>query len=169
MGSFVDGVARDVKCLQEVLADKITNLREVHISQASVVRPTGRHHHVVDCREVTEEPFESNRIRGVEGRRTQGIYLTGSVLETVGIPACEDHLGPFCTCTTCRFESDSSATTDHNNDLPKELRFAVDGRGGSYGAHRSSDSDSILPLRGRPSESYARFQGDFDTLCEIYV
>src|SRR5262245_13361898 len=63
---FVGRVARDVKCQQEVLADKIANLREVHIGEASVVRPTGCHHHVVDCREVTEEPIESNRIRGVE-------------------------------------------------------------------------------------------------------
>jgi hypothetical protein len=54
---------------------------------------------VVDCREVTEEPIESNRIRGVEGRGTQGTNLTGSVLEALGIPAREDHLGPFCTCT----------------------------------------------------------------------
>src|ERR1700736_4693160 len=63
---FVGRVARDVKCQQEVLADKTANLREVHIGEASVVRPTGCHHHVVDCREVTEEPIESNRIRGVE-------------------------------------------------------------------------------------------------------
>jgi hypothetical protein len=94
---------------------------------------------VVDCREVTEEPIESNRIGGVEGRGTQGINLTGSVLEALGISAREDHLGPFCTRTMCRFESDASATADHNNGLPKELRFAVDGRGYSYGAHRSSD------------------------------
>ena len=47
-----------------------------------------------DCREVTEEPIESNRIRGVEGRGAQGINLTGSVLEALGIPAREDHLGP---------------------------------------------------------------------------
>src|SRR5271168_1311736 len=125
-----------------MLADNTAHLREVHIGEAPVVRPTGCHHHVVDCREVTEEPIESNRIRGVEGRGTQGINLTGSVLEALGIPAREDHLGPFCTCTTCRFESDASATADHNNGLPKELRFTVYRRGD--GAHRSSDSDSIL-------------------------
>jgi hypothetical protein len=43
-----------------VRADEITNLREVHIGEASVVRPTGCHHHVVDYREVTEEPIQSN-------------------------------------------------------------------------------------------------------------
>jgi hypothetical protein len=94
---------------------------------------------VVDCREVTEEPIESNRIGGVEGRGTQGINLTGSALEALGIPAREDHLGPFCMCTTCRFESDAGATADYNNGLPKELRFTVDGSRVSYGAHRSSD------------------------------
>ena len=102
---------------------------------------------MVDCREVTEEPIESNRIRGVEGRGTQGINLTGSVPEALGIPAREDHTGPFCTCTTCRFESDAGATADHNNGLPRELRFTVDGRGDSYGAHRSSDSTSIYISR----------------------
>src|SRR5229473_8135965 len=141
---FAGRVARDVKRQQEVLADKIANLREVHIGEASVVRPAGCHHHVVDSREVTEEPVESNRISGVEGRGTQGINLTGSVLEALGIPAREDHLGPFCTCAACRFESDASATADHNNRLPKELWFTVDGRGISYGAHRSSDPTSIL-------------------------
>src|SRR5262249_39344424 len=50
---FVGRVARDVKCQQEMLADKIANLREVHTGEASVVRPTGCHHHVVDCRGVT--------------------------------------------------------------------------------------------------------------------
>jgi hypothetical protein len=82
---------------------------------------------VVDGREFTEESIESNRISGVEGCGTQGINLTGSVLEALGIPAREDHLGPFCTRTTCRFESDASATADHNKRLPKELWFTVDG------------------------------------------
>ncbi len=43
------------------------------------------------------------------------------------------HLGRFCTCAACRFESDASATADHNNRLSKELRFTVDGRGDSDG------------------------------------
>src|SRR5215471_8188188 len=101
------------------------------------------YHHVVDTREVTEEPIESNRICGVEGRGTQGINLTGSALEALGIPAREVNLGPFRTCTTCRFESDASATADHDHGLPKELWFTVDGRG-SHSAHCSSDSTSIL-------------------------
>src|SRR5262249_42468711 len=60
-----------------------------------------------------------------------------------GIPAREDHPGPFCTCPTCRFESNAGATADHDNGLPKQLRFTVDGRG-SHGAHGSSASTSIL-------------------------
>jgi hypothetical protein len=99
---------------------------------------------VVDCREVTEEPIESNRIRGVEGCGPQGINLTGGVLEALSIPARENYLGPFCTCTTCRFESDASATADDHNGLPKERRFTVDGRGISDGAHGFFDSASIL-------------------------
>jgi hypothetical protein len=54
---FAGRVARDVKRQQEVLADKIANLREVHIGEASIVRPAGCHHHMVDSREVTEEPI----------------------------------------------------------------------------------------------------------------
>ncbi len=92
---FVGRAARDVKRLQEVLADEMANLHEVHIGEPAVIRPTGCHHHVIDCREVTEEPIESNRIRGVERRATQGIKLTGSALEALGIPGREDHLGPF--------------------------------------------------------------------------
>ena len=76
-------------------------------------------------------------------RGAQGINLTGSVLEALGIPARENHLGAFCTCTTCRFESDASATADDDNGVPKELRFTVDGRGDS--AHASSNPASILP------------------------
>src|SRR3984885_5682175 len=161
---FVGRVARDVKCQQEMLANKTGNLREVHIGEASVVRPPGCHHHVVDCREVTEEPIESNRIRGVEGRRTNGINLAGSALEALGIPAREDHFGPFCTCTTCRFESDASATPDHDANLPKELRFTVDGRGECYSAHRSSASTSILLALRQHSESDARLEVDAHAL-----
>jgi hypothetical protein len=88
---------------------------------------------VVDYREVTEETIESDRIRSVEGRGMQGINFIGSALEALGIPACEDHLGAFRTCTACRFESDTRATANHHNGLPKELRFAVERR--SYSAH----------------------------------
>src|SRR5215467_5686191 len=159
-------VARNVKCLQEVLADGIANLREVHIGEASVVRPAGCHHYVVDCREVTEEPAESNRIRSVEGRGTQGINLIASVLEALGIPARENHPRPFPTRTTCRFESNTSATTDHDNRLPKEVRFTVDGRGVSYGAHRSSDSSILLATLPAVRK---RLSVMFNTLCEIYL
>ena len=59
--------------------------------------------------EVTEEPIESNWIRCVEGRGTQGINLTGSLLEAPGTPAREDHPGPISRCSTCRFKCDASA------------------------------------------------------------
>jgi hypothetical protein len=94
--------------------------------------------------EVTEEPIESNWIRCVEGRGTQGINLTGSLLEALGTPAREDHPGPISTCSTCRFKSDASAPANNSNGLSKDLRFAVDGSGESYGAHRSCALTSIV-------------------------
>jgi len=104
--------------------------------------------------------FESNRIGGVEGCGTQGINLTGSVLEALGIPARKDHLGPFCMCTTCRFESDAGAAADHKNGLPKELRFTVDGSGDSYDAHQVPPIRLVyFWLRCQQSESYARLKG----------
>jgi len=115
---------------------------------------------VVDSREVTEEPVESNRISGVEGRGTQGIHLTGSALEALGIPAREDHLGPFCACTTCRFESDASATADHNNRLPKELWFTVDGWRDRHGVIGPPIRLLYFSLRCQQPESYARLKDD---------
>jgi hypothetical protein len=124
---------------------------------------------VIDCREATEEPIESSRIRCVEGRGTQGINLTGSVLEALGIPGREDYLGPFCTCTTCRFESDARATADHNNGLAKERRFMVDGRGDSYGAHGSPPILQLyFSLRCVQSESYARPKGEFNVVSKMF-
>ena len=79
---FAGRVARHVKCLQEVLADKIANLREVHIGEASVVGPAGCNHHVVDCLEVTEEPIESHRIWSVPELDEDYIARMEDVLET---------------------------------------------------------------------------------------
>lgn len=146
---FAGRVARDVERSHEVLAEKIANLRQVHVGEAPVVRPAGCHHHVVDCREVTEEPIESNRIRGVKGCGTQGVNLTGGVPQAIGIPAREDHTGTFRTCMTGGFESDAGATADQNNGLPKERRLTVGGRGDRYGAHRSSDSTQYTSPLGR--------------------
>src|SRR5882672_11698108 len=70
---------------------------------------------VVWCRRIVECPLS--------------LPGTSGILSLVLIT----HLGPFCTCAACRFESDASATADHNNRLPKELRFTVDGRGDSDG------------------------------------
>jgi hypothetical protein len=123
---------------------------------------------VVDCREVTEEPIESNRIGGVEGCGTQRINLTGSVLEAIGIPARKDHLGPFCMCTTCRLESDAGATADHNNGLPKELRFTVSGRGDRHGAHVPPIRLVYFSLRCQQSGRYARLKGDVQFVKSMF-
>src|ERR1700734_142549 len=143
-----------------MLADKIANLREVHIGQASIVRPTGCHHDVIDHWQVSKKTLDGNRIRGVEGRSARCTNLGCSMLKTLGITGGENYLGPFCTCTTCRFESDARAAADHNNGLAKERRFMVDRRGDSYGAHGSSDSASLLLAPLPAVRSYARFMVD---------
>jgi hypothetical protein len=105
-----------------------------------------------------EEPVESNRIRCIEGRRTNGINFAGSVLEALGIPAREDDFGPFRTCTTCRFESDASAAADHDNNLPRSS--------GSRWIGEGKTTVPIVPplllvyfwLRRQQSESYACFR-----------
>src|SRR5579871_1485417 len=87
------------------------------------------------------------------------------------IPACKDHLSPIGACSTCRFESDASATADHNNDLPKELRFTMYGGGDSNAAHRSSVRLESSSLLRQQSEGYARPVRVvmFNTRCEIHV
>lgn len=114
-------------------------LLEVQVEKAPVVRPAGCHHHVVDRgRQVTEEPFDGSGIRGVEGRGAQRFELVCGALKAFGIPAGEDQLGPLSACSPGRFEPDTGATADHDDGLPEEFRFALDGKGGGCGAHYSS-------------------------------
>ena len=98
-------------------------------------------------RQVTEEPLEGSRIRGVEGRGAQRVELARGALEALGIPAGEDQLGPLSACSSGRFEPDAGATADHDDGLPEEFRFALDGRGGGCGAHDSSDQQSKITCR----------------------
>jgi hypothetical protein len=87
--------------------------------------------------QVSKKTLDSNRIRGIKGRGAECANLGCSTLETLGITRGENHLGAFSICTACRFESDASATADHNKGLAKKRRFMVPGRGDSYGAHGS--------------------------------
>ena len=135
---LVGGIAGNLEYQQEVRVEGAARLREVHVDEAPVVRPASCHHHVVDRgRQVTEEPLERSRIRGVEGRGAQRVELARHALEALGVPAGEDELGSLSACPSGRFESDASATADHDDGLPAEFRFALDGIGGGCGAHDS--------------------------------
>jgi hypothetical protein len=46
---------------------------------------------------------------------------------------------PLSACSSRRFEPDAGTTADHDDGLPAEFRFALDGRSGGCGAHDSSD------------------------------
>lgn len=98
----------DLEYQQQVRFDIAAHLLEVHICQAAVVGPARRYHKVVDHRrQVTEEPLEGGIIRGVEGRGTQRVDLARGALETLGITAGEDQLGPFGTCSAGGFEPEA--------------------------------------------------------------
>ena len=145
-GLTLRGVAGDLEHQQNVLIEGAARLREVQIDEAPVVRPASCYHHVVDRgRQVAEEPLEGGWVRGIEGRGAQRIELARGVLEALGIPAGEDHLGPLSACSPGRFEPDSGAAADHNDGLPEEFRFALDRRdSGGCGAHDSSSQLSQL-------------------------
>src|SRR5207249_1152048 len=116
----------DLEGQQEVLVEGATRLSEVHVDEASVVRPAGGDHHVVDRgRQVPEEALEGSRICGVKGCGAQRVELARGALEAFRIPAGEDQLGPLSTCSSGRFEPDAGATADHDDGLPEEFRFAL--------------------------------------------
>jgi hypothetical protein len=49
------------------------------------------------------------------------------VLEALGIPGGEDHVGSLSACSSGRFEPDAGASADHDDRLPEQLRFPMDG------------------------------------------
>jgi len=114
------------------------------------VRLAGCDHHVVDRgRQVAEERLEGSRIRGVEGRSAQRGDLARGDLEPLGIAAGEDQLGPLSACSSGGFEPDAGATADHDDGLPEEFRFALDGRGVVCGAHHTSKLETNRKIRLR--------------------
>jgi hypothetical protein len=134
----VGSVAGDLEPQQDRV-EGVARLLVVHLEKAPVMRPAGCHHHVVDRgRQVNEESLECNRIGGVEGRYAQRLELVGDELETLGIPAGEDHAGPLSACSPGRFEPHASAAADDNDSLPDEFRFAPEGKGCCCNAHNSS-------------------------------
>src|SRR4029453_10784907 len=120
-------VAGDLEYQQEVLVEGVARLRDVHVDEASIVRPASGDHRVVDRgRQVSEEPLEGTRIRGVEGRRAQRAELARGGVPGMGIPAGEDPVGPPRTRSSGRFEPDTGAAANHYDGLPAQFRFAPD-------------------------------------------
>ena len=58
-------------------------------------------------------------------------------MQALEISASEDQLGPFSTCSAGRFEPDAGTTTDHDNRLLEEFRFALNGDAGICGFHEA--------------------------------
>jgi hypothetical protein len=144
------GVARDVERQEQVVVDGAARPREVHLGQRRVVRAAGRDHHVVDrCRQVLEEPLQASRVRSVEGRGAPRPELVRSVLETVGIAAREDDLGPRGPRPPGSLEADAGAAADQDDGLPEQLGLALGGRHGGCSGHGSSGHGVTAPTRRR--------------------
>ena len=136
---LVGCVAGDVERQQEMSVEGAARLLEVQVEEAPVGRPAGRQHHVVDRgRQVTEELLEGSRIGSIEGRSAQSVELDRGASEGLGIPAGKDQLGPLSACSPGRFKPDTGATADHDDGLPEQFRFTLNGRGVGCGAHDSS-------------------------------
>jgi hypothetical protein len=112
-----------------VITDKTTHFCEVHIREATVVRPTSCHHNVIYQRQVSKKTLESSWIRSIEGSGPHCINLGGSMLETLGITRCENQLRSLGTRSACCLEANACAPADNHDSLPEEFRFALDSRG----------------------------------------
>src|SRR6516225_9401813 len=111
-------------------------LIEIELRQRRVVGTGACYQHVVHRRwQVVEEPLEELEVSGVKGRSAQGIDFTRGTLKVVRIATGEDYLRALRTCQPGRFESDASASADHENGLTQEFRLPLDMRGASDSAH----------------------------------
>src|SRR5215470_19105656 len=118
-------------------------LVEVELRQRRVIRTRARNQQVVDRRtQLVEESPEAFEIESVEGRGAQRVELARGALERLGVSGSENDVCSLGARASGRFESDSGAAADDNNGLPEEFGAARDGRGGSCGAHDSSDQQS---------------------------
>jgi hypothetical protein len=90
----------------------------VEVGQLRVVRAASRDHHVVDPhRQVLEEPIESGRIGGVEGRDLQRTEFRRGSLETLGIPAGQDDAGALGASPSGRLQPNARTAPDHDDGL----------------------------------------------------
>ena len=125
--------------------DVAARLFEVEFRQRRVVGTGAGDHHVVDRRGSSLKNL-SSRSKSVASKAAvlSAPSFARGALEALGIPGGEDHVGPLSACSSGRFEPDAGATADHDDGLPEEFRFALDGRGGGCGAHDSSDQQSKI-------------------------
>jgi hypothetical protein len=86
----------------------------------------GGDHHVVDRGwEIPEERPQGGRIVSVEGGGAVRIERERCLLEAFGIAPGEDNAGAFDAGSPGGFQPDASATADDDDDLAKQLQFAL--------------------------------------------
>jgi hypothetical protein len=125
----------------KVFAEEAARLCEVHVDEARVVRSASRNHDVVDRgRQIAKEPLEGRSVRRLKRCGAQRVELARSLLEALGIPGGEDHVGSLGPCSTSGFESDAGATANDDHGLANQFRVAPSRRGAGYRAHDQSCS-----------------------------
>src|SRR5215510_6413210 len=98
--------------------DLATCLIEIEVLKWCIVRTRPGYEYVVNgCGQVVEEFLEELEIGCVESGGALCINLGRSATDAFWIAGGEDHVGAFSTRGTSRLESDSGATTDHDNAL----------------------------------------------------
>src|SRR5690349_6900842 len=90
---------------------------------------------MVASRQVTEESVKRSGTSGVKRPGAERVELARGALKALGIPAGQNQLCARSPGSPGRFESDSGATADHDDDLSEKFRFVRDGRGGGCCAH----------------------------------
>src|SRR5215469_10689149 len=104
------------------------------------MRAGARHHHMVDwSRQVEEESLQRSRIVGVEGRAAKRAEFARGALQALGVPGGEDDVGSLGARPSRCFEPDACASSDDDDRLPEEFRFALGARSQGCVVHGSSD------------------------------
>ena len=111
----------------------------VEVGQGRIVRTGAGDHHVVDLlRQALEELVEGGRVGRVEGRGAQRAEFGRGALQALGIAARQDDVGALGACPPGGLEPDAGAAADHDDGLPGQFRFTLDGRDSGCGGHDSS-------------------------------
>jgi hypothetical protein len=95
---------------------------------------------MVDRRwQIREEPLQRDRIVGVEGGCALGAEVEPGLLQAFGIAARDHDLGALGPGASCRLQTDTCASADHDDRLPKQFRFPKHGHRGGRGHQFSLD------------------------------